>query len=287
MKRVWNHIRWLVLTAIGSAVFALGFALFLIPNEINTGGISGLAMILRELLGFGSVGILTLLMNIPLFLIGGLKIGRRFFAGSLVGMVVSSVLMDVFSVLSFQTPDPLLGGLYGGVICGTGLGLVFLAGASTGGSDIVVRLVKKKYRNLPIGRISIMFDAMVVLLTGVVFRDISKALYSGVVVFVCGQVIDAMVYRFDYSRVALIVSREHEAIARAIGEKLDRGATYLHGAGSYSGQNMEIVLTVVRKGQLAELKELVMDIDKSAFVIVQEAHQVLGDGFSHYSPDAL
>ena len=287
MKQIWNHIRWLVLTAIGSAVFALGFALFLIPNEINTGGISGLAMILRELLGFGSVGILTLLMNIPLFLIGGLKIGRRFFAGSLVGMVVSSVLMDVFSVLSFQTPDPLLGGLYGGVICGTGLGLVFLAGASTGGSDIVVRLVKKKYRNLPIGRISIMFDAMVVLLTGVVFRDISKALYSGVVVFVCGQVIDAMVYRFDYSRVTLIVSREHEAIARAIGEKLDRGATYLHGAGSYSGQNMEIVLTVVRKGQLAELKELVMDIDKSAFVIVQEAHQVLGDGFSHYSPDAL
>ncbi|MBO5170599.1 MAG: YitT family protein [Oscillospiraceae bacterium] len=287
MKQIWNHIRWLVLTAIGSAIFALGFALFLIPNEINTGGISGLAMILRELLGFGSVGILTLLMNIPLFLIGGLKIGRRFFAGSLVGMVVSSVLMDVFSVLSFQTPDPLLGGLYGGVICGTGLGLVFLAGASTGGSDIVVRLVKKKYRNLPIGRISIMFDAMVVLLTGVVFRDISKALYSGVVVFVCGQVIDAMVYRFDYSRVALIVSREHEAIARAIGEKLDRGATYLHGAGSYSGQNMEIVLTVVRKGQLAELKELVMDIDKSAFVIVQEAHQVLGDGFSHYSPDAL
>ena len=287
MKQIWNHIRWLVLTAIGSAIFALGFALFLIPNEINTGGISGLAMILRELLGFGSVGILTLLMNIPLFLIGGLKIGRRFFAGSLVGMVVSSVLMDVFSVLSFQTPDPLLGGLYGGVICGTGLGLVFLAGASTGGSDIVVRLVKKKYRNLPIGRISIMFDAMVVLLTGVVFRDISKALYSGVVVFFCGQVIDAMVYRFDYSRVALIVSREHEAIARAIGEKLDRGATYLHGAGSYSGQNMEIVLTVVRKGQLAELKELVMDIDKSAFVIVQEAHQVLGDGFSHYSPDAL
>ena len=287
MKRVWNHIRWLVLTATGSGIFALGFALFLIPNEINTGGISGLAMILRELLGFGSVGILTLLMNSPLFLIDGVKIGKRFFAGSLVGMVVSSVLMDVFSVLSFRTPDPLLCGLYVGVICGTGLGLVFMAGASTGGSDIVVRLVKKKYRNLPIGRISIMFDAMVVLLTGIVFRDISKALYSGVVVFVCGQVIDAMVYRFDYSRVALIVSREHAAIARAIGEKLDRGATYLHGAGSYSGQDMEIVLTVVRKGQLAELKELVMDIDKSAFVIVQEAHQVLGDGFSNYSPDAL
>lgn len=287
MKKMWHEVRWLIPTVLGSALFALGFALFLIPNEINTGGVSGLAMILRELLGFGSVGAITLLINIPLFLIGGLKIGRRFFAGSFVGMVVSSVLMDVFSLISFRTPDPLLGGLYGGVLCGAGLGLVFLAGASTGGSDIVVRLVKKKYRNLPIGRISMMFDAVVVLLTGVVFRDISKSLYSGVVVFVCGQVIDAVVYRFDYSRVALIVSKEHEAIAGAINEKLDRGATYLHGAGTYTGRDVEVVLSVVRKGQLAELKELVMEIDKNAFVIVQEAHQVLGDGFSDYSPDAL
>lgn len=286
-KRIWKEILWAGTTAIGSALFALGFAMFLIPNDINTGGISGLAMILRELLGFGSIGTLTLLMNIPLFLIGGLKIGKRFFAGSLIGMVLSSVLMDLFALIPFATPEPLIGGLYGGVLCGAGLGLVFMAGASTGGSDILVRLLKKKYRNLPIGSISIMFDAMVVLLTGLVFRDISKALYSGVVVFVCGQVIDAVVYRFDYSRVALIISKEHEKIAKAISDQLDRGATYLHGSGSYTHQNVEVVLAVVRKGQLAELKELVMDIDENAFVIVQEAHQVLGDGFAHYSPDSL
>lgn len=286
-KRIWKEILWAGTTAIGSALFALGFAMFLIPNDINTGGISGFAMILRELLGFGSIGTLTLLMNIPLFLIGGLKIGKRFFAGSLIGMVVSSVLMDLFALIPFATPEPLIGGLYGGVLCGAGLGMVFMAGASTGGSDILVRLLKKKYRNLPIGSISIMFDAMVVLLTGLVFRDISKALYSGVVVFVCGQVIDAVVYRFDYSRVALIISKEHEKIAKAISDQLDRGATYLHGSGSYTHQNIEVVLAVVRKGQLAELKELVMDIDENAFVIVQEAHQVLGDGFAHYSPDSL
>lgn len=286
-KRIWKEILWAGTTAIGSALFALGFAMFLIPNDINTGGISGLAMILRELLGFGSIGTLTLLMNIPLFLIGGMKIGKRFFAGSLIGMVVSSVLMDLFALIPFATPEPLIGGLYGGVLCGAGLGMVFMAGASTGGSDILVRLLKKKYRNLPIGSISIMFDAMVVLLTGLVFRDISKALYSGVVVFVCGQVIDAVVYRFDYSRVALIISKEHEKIAKAISDQLDRGATYLHGSGSYTHQNIEVVLAVVRKGQLAELKELVMDIDENAFVIVQEAHQVLGDGFAHYSPDSL
>lgn len=286
-KRIWKEILWAGTTAIGSALFALGFAMFLIPNDINTGGISGLAMILRELLGFGSIGTLTLLMNIPLFLIGGLKIGKRFFAGSLIGMVLSSVLIDLFALIPFATPEPLIGGLYGGVLCGAGLGMVFMAGASTGGSDILVRLLKKKYRNLPIGSISIMFDAMVVLLTGLVFRDISKALYSGVVVFVCGQVIDAVVYRFDYSRVALIISKEHEKIAKAISDQLDRGATYLHGSGSYTHQNIEVVLAVVRKGQLAELKELVMDIDENAFVIVQEAHQVLGDGFAHYSPDSL
>lgn len=286
-KRIWKEILWAGTTAIGSALFALGFAMFLIPNDINTGGISGLAMILRELLGFGSIGTLTLVMNIPLFLIGGVKIGKRFFAGSLIGMVLSSVLIDLFALIPFATPEPLIGGLYGGVLCGAGLGLVFMAGASTGGSDILVRLLKKRYRNLPIGSISIMFDAMVVLLTGLVFRDISKALYSGVVVFVCGQVIDAVVYRFDYSRVALIISKEHEKIAKAISDQLDRGATYLHGAGSYTHQNIEVVLAVVRKGQLAELKELVMDIDENAFVIVQEAHQVLGDGFAHYSPDSL
>lgn len=286
-KRIWKEILWAGTTAIGSALFALGFAMFLIPNDINTGGISGLAMILRELLGFGSIGTLTLVMNIPLFLIGGVKIGKRFFAGSLIGMVLSSVLIDLFALIPFATPEPLIGGLYGGVLCGAGLGMVFMAGASTGGSDILVRLLKKKYRNLPIGSISIMFDAMVVLLTGLVFRDISKALYSGVVVFVCGQVIDAVVYRFDYSRVALIISKEHEKIAKAISDQLDRGATYLHGSGSYTHQNIEVVLAVVRKGQLAELKELVMDIDENAFVIVQEAHQVLGDGFAHYSPDSL
>ena len=287
MKRVWNHIRWLVLTAIGSAVFALGFALFLIPNEINTGGISGLAMILRELLGFGSVGILTLLMNIPLFLIGGLKIGRRFFAGSLLGMLLSSVLIDAFSGLSFATPEPLLGVLYGGVICGLGLGVVFVSGTSTGGSDILVRLLKLRYRNVPIGQISMIFDGLVVILTGIAFQDVSKALYSGVTVFLCGKMVDAVVYKFDYSKVALIISPAYEAIAGEIGKKLDRGATFLHAEGSYSGNSTKVVLVAVKKQQLAELTELVSELDPDAFIIVQEAHQVLGDGFKRYSKNGL
>lgn len=287
MKKSMKTLVWFAKIIAGCALFGGGFAMFLEPNELNAGGISGLAMMLVHLLDFGSVGLLTMLMNLPLFIIGGIKVGRKFFVGSLVGMAASSVLLDAFSLMPHPDTEPLLAALYGGLLCGIGLGMVFSAGASTGGSDIIVRLLKLKYENVPIGTISIVFDAVVAILTGLVFWDISKALYSGVTIFICGQVIDAVVYRFDYSKVALIISSEHERIAREIGLKLDRGATYLHGEGSYSGNDTKVILTVVKKQQVAELKRLIMEIDAKAFVVVQEAHQVLGEGFSHYSKDLL
>ena len=287
MGRIWNQYKWILATVVGSAVFAFGFAVFLEPHDLNAGGISGLAQVVVEVLGVGSIGVLSILINLPLFILGGLKIGRRFFAGSLLGMTLSSLLIDLFGALISIEVEPLIGVLYGGVLAGFGLGLVFMCGTSTGGSDILVRLLKLKYRNVPIGQISLCFDALVVVLTGLVFRDVTKSLYTGVTVFVCSQVIDAVVYRFDYSKVALIVSSEHQAIADAIGKRLDRGATLLHGEGSYTHREMKVVLAAVKKQQVAELKELVMEIDPKAFVIVQEAHQVLGDGFSRYSKDSL
>ena len=278
---------WIAATLLGSALFAFGFSCFLMPNDISTGGISGLALVAVELLKFGSVGSLSVLINLPLFLIAGLKIGKRFFFGSLAGMLCSSVLIDAFALLPMPATEPLIGALYGGALCGLGLGTVFAAGASTGGSDIVVRLLKLRYRDVPIGQISMCFDAMVVIITGIVFRDLNKALYTGVAVFLSGKVMDAVVYRFDYSKVALIITKEHQKIAEAINARLDRGATFLHGEGSYTHQEMMVVLTAVKRQQIAELKELVMEIDPAAFVIVQEAHQVLGDGFSRYHRNAL
>lgn len=287
MRQFWHKFGWIPATILGSTVFALGFALFLQPHHMNPGGISGLAMILVELLNFGSVGVFSILINLPLFLLGGLKIGKRFFAGSLLGMLLSSVLIDSFTAIPFTVPEPLVSALYGGVLCGLGLGLVFICGTSTGGSDILVRLLKLKYRNVPIGQISMCFDLAVVILTGIVFHDVSKAFYTGITVFLCSQVIDAVVYRFDYSKVALIISTHHDEIAVAIGKKLDRGATFLHGEGSYSHHQTKVILTAVKRQQVAELKELVTDIDPNAFIIVQEAHQVLGDGFSRYSKESL
>ena len=254
---------------------------------MSPGGISGLSLVITELLGFGSVGMLSILMNLPLFILGGLKIGKRFFVGSLLGMVLSSVLIDLFAMLSVSPVEPLLAVLYGGVICGLGLGIVFVSGTSTGGSDILVRLLKLRWRNVPIGQISMSFDAIVVLLTGLVYQDVTKALYTGITVYICGKVIDGVVYRFDYSKVALIISSEYEAIAEAIGRRLDRGATFLHGEGSYSHTPTKVVLAAVKKQQIAELKELVVELDPNAFIILQEAHQVLGDGFSRYSKHSL
>lgn len=287
MGKHLEKYRWLAATVVGSAIFAVGFALFLEPSDMNAGGISGLAMIVVELLGVGTVGALSILINLPLFILGGMKIGKRFFFGSMIGMVLSSVLIDAFAVITIPAPEPLLAVLYGGVLCGVGLGIVFVNGTSTGGSDILVRLLKLRYRNVPIGQISMIFDAIVVVLTGLVFHDVSKALYTGVTVYLSGKVVDAVVYNFDYSKVALIISNEHEAIAREIGLQLDRGATFLLAEGSYSHAPKKVVLVAVKKQQLAELKELVVTIDPNAFIILQEAHQVLGDGFSRYTRDSL
>ena len=282
-KTILNIIK----VILGSAVFALGFDLFLASHGLNAGGISGLAMIFVELTGALSIGLITAAINLPLFAIGGLKVGKEFFWLSAVGMAVSSLCIDLFTMIPQPDVEPLLCALYGGLVCGVGLGIVFATGGSTGGSDIVVRLLKLRWQHVPIGMISMTFDACVAALTGIVFWDVTKALYSGVAIFVTGKVIDTVVYSFDFSKVAIIISPQYEQIAAAIDSKLGRGITFLDGQGFYSRKDTKVVLTAVKRQQVAELKKLVMEIDESAFVIVQDAHQVLGDGFSSYSQHSL
>ena len=151
----------------------------------------------------------------------------------------------------------------------------------------MVRLLKLKLKNVPVGQICLFIDLAVALLTGVAFGDVTKTLYTGVTVFLTTKIMDAVIYRFDYSKVALIVTAQYEAVAKAVGDKLSRGTTYLYGEGAYTGKQTKVVLVAIKRQQLAELKELVTDIDPNAFVILQEAHQVLGDGFARYSKNSL
>ena len=291
MKKMWDKIGWVIMTVVGSAIFGAGYAIFLGPNNLNAGGISGLSAVIVQLINpngsipFVSVGILTIAINLPLFAIGGLKIGKRFFFGSLLGLSLSSMIMDYLPIA--LTLEPLLAALYGGVVTGFGLGLVFMAGTSTGGSDIVVRLVKLKARNTNIGVIAMCFDVFVVALTGLVFGNVENALYTGITAFLCSKVIDMVVYGFDNTKVAMIISGQYEQICQVVSDKLGRGATYLYSQGTYSKKDSKVVLVAVYPKQIAELKELVVGIDPKAFIILQEAHQVLGDGFKRHSKDSL
>lgn len=282
-----RSVKNLVLIVIGTVLFALGFDLFLDPNSINVGGVSGIGMILEHVTGLGSVALWSLLINVPLFLISIRGVSRNFFLGSLLGMLLSNLFLELLLAVEPPVTEPLLGALYGGLLTGLGLGLVFIAGASTGGVDIVARLLRPRFPNLPIGRIILCIDIVTVTLTGIVFRDINKALYSAVTLYVSSLALDGVVYGLDYSTVALVISDHHDPIAKAITDKLERGVTVLDGRGYYSGQEKQVLLSAIKKRQAAELKQLVMDIDPDAFIILQEAHQVLGDGFKRYSKNDL
>lgn len=278
-------LRNILMILFGSTLFALGFDLFLEPSGINCGGVSGIAMLIvyATQSKWLTVGLLSAMINIPLFFFGYRQIGKYFFFGSMFGMLISSVGFDLFAkILPVVPMDPLVAAIFGGVAVGVGLGVVFLAGASTGGTDIVARLLKLKFRNFPIGKIMLCMDLMIAAATGIVYRQFTNTLYSIVTLYLSSVMLDKVVYGFDYAKVALIISDKYEEIATAIDSRLDRGVTLLQGQGFYKRSDKYVLLSAVKKKQLAQLKELVMSIDPNAFIILQDAQQVLGDGFKRY-----
>ena len=274
-----------LMITVGSAMFALGFDLFLEPCGINCGGVSGIAMLIVYAFDtkWLTVGVLSALINIPLFFCGYKAIGKGFFFGSLLGMAVTSVCFDLFArIIPVPTMDPLLASLIGGVCVGAGLGIVFVAGASTGGVDIVARLLKLRFRNFPIGKIILIMDLCTAVATGLVYGEFTNTLYSAITLYLSSVMVDKVVYSMDYAKVALIISDQYEDMAAAIDGTLARGVTLLQGQGFYCRKDKYVLLSAVKRQQLAELKELVISIDPSAFIILQDARQVLGDGFKRY-----
>lgn len=284
---VLHRIGLIVRILAGSAMFALGFDLFLQPNHMNVGGVSGAGQLICHVTGIGTVALWSVLINIPLFLLSIRRVGRSFFWRSLAGMLCLNVFLEVFTLLPLPETEPLLAAVCGGLLAGTGGGLVFTAGGSTGGTDVAARLLRPSLPNLPIGKIMFSIDLVIVALTGLVFRDINKALYSAVTIYVCSIAVDTVVYGVDHCTVAMIVSDQWEEISRQISKRLVRGVTVLEGTGFYSGKEKKVLLSVIKKRQVAELKGLVHEVDSGAFVILQESHQVLGEGFRNYNKSDL
>lgn len=285
IKKYLLPFLWLVLA---SLIYALGFNWCYVPNHIGFGGITGVGQIIHEALPWAPVGTVVIVLNIPLFLLGWKLLGGRLLLSSLFAMFASSVLIDLTAVLyDFQPMEPLLACIFGGLLVGASLGVVFLQGATTGGTDLIARLLKLRFAWLPMGRLLMMIDLLVIVAVGLTFQSLESALYGLVALYISTIVMDAVLYGLDNAKVAYIISDHHREIATAIIHDMDRGVTILHGEGAYSGVEKQVLLCAFKQRQIVALKRTVKEIDPSAFLIVCEAHEVLGDGFREYTQNEL
>ncbi len=262
--------------ALGCALGALAYPLFLVPNHIAPGGLTGLATVLNYLFHW-PVGTTSLVMNVPLFIIGYRAMGRVFVIRSLVATVLFSVLIDLIP-LPPMTEQPLLGAVFGGVLLGAGLGLILRGGATTGGTDMVARMIHNRFQHISVGAFLFLIDCCVVLMAGF-FIEAEYALYAFVALYAASKLIDVVMVGLTRDKACYITSTQHEQAKREIMEKLDRGVTVLHAEGGYSGQERPVLLCVLSAQELGRLKAIVREADEDAFLFISDAHEVLGEGF--------
>lgn len=274
--------------ALGSLAFALAFDWFYAPNQVAMGGVTGIAQVINALIPWLSVGLLTIIINIPLFLAGWKFIGFHLLLSSLFSMAVSSLAIDVIAAFWEFTPmDPMLACLCGGAMMGAGFGLVFSQGATTGGTDIVAKLLKLKFSWLPLGKLMLVPDGVVLALVALTFGRIDAALYGAVGLFVSTRVMDAVLYGPNTAKVAYIISDSWREITAALLEEQDRGVTILQGQGAYTNTEKQVLLVAFRQKEIVQIKRIVHEADSRAFFIVCNAHEVLGEGFGEYQKEEI
>ena len=277
----------LVIT-VGSAAYALGFVWCYAPNGIAFGGITGVGQIVNFLVPAAPVGATVIVLNIPLFLLGWKLIGGRLLVTSLYAMFVSSVFIDVLTPMRVWEPmDPLLACIFGGLFMGLSLGLIFLQGATTGGTDLIARLLKLRLAWLPMGKLLMGIDLAVIVAVAVTFRTLYAALYGLVALYISTIVMDGVLYGLDNAKVAYVISNHNKEISDVLVKDLDRGVTVLHGRGAYTGAEKDVLMCAFKQREIAAIKAAVKEIDPDAFVIVCNAHEVLGEGFRDYKKDDL
>jgi len=287
--------KWFIsysLIVIGSIILAAGFVFFISPYKFVPGGVYGIAIVIHYMTeGVFSwapsglpIGMMGLIMNIPLTIIGIRILGPRFGVKTVVGFVLTSVFMDAITFLFGEAPlvtgdsAALLSSIFGGILVGLGLGLIFKSKATSGGSDIVA-MILAKYTKLPLGQLMIYVDSAIVLIGLVVFADWKIPLYSWIVIYITGKTIDIVLQGMSVDKTLFIVSDKFVEIRDRIINDLHRGGTYIPGKGMYNGGDKTIIFTVVNRREMALLQEYIHEIDPSAFLTVLEANEILGEGF--------
>jgi uncharacterized membrane-anchored protein YitT (DUF2179 family) len=266
-------------SVLGSALVALGVAVFTVPNDIAPGGVSGLATALAYLTPI-SVGIWALMLNVPLLLAAWRLLGLRPLVMTLLATVLLSFFIDFFgAVLPGYSNNALLAAVAGGVLTGLGVGLLFLRGISTGGTDLAALLLKKPFPNVPNGIMLLVIDASVVAIAVLVFRDIEVALNSAIAIYVSSKVIDALAQGVDYAKVIYIITERGDEVSRVINERMDRGTTVVAAKGGYTGKDKQLIITVTRRNVLVQTLRLIKQTDPAAFTFVTDSTEVHGEGF--------
>ena len=284
-SRLARDYIWITL---GAVIYSLSFDWFYVPNEIGFGGITALGMILNRLIPGLPIGTVVLVLNIPIFLLGWKLLGGHTLVSSLFAMAATSILVDLIAAAyTFPPMDPMLASVFGGLTLGVALGMIFSRGATTGGTDLVARLLKIPFAWLPVGKLLLLVDLSMLLAVAAAFRSLESGMYGGIALYISTVIMDNVLYGLDRSKVAYIVTSNPRPMAAEIDKQLERGTTFLHGEGSFTGQDKLVLMCAFKQRQIVPLKAIVHELDPEAFLIVCDAHEVLGQGFRRYQKNDI
>lgn len=286
-KKTWKRrvLDYLMIT-VASFLYAVAVSLFLDPNSLAPGGVTGIAIILNRLSGL-ETGTWVLIINIPIIILGMWKFGLHFILSTLYCTAATSFFINLLATLGVATEDRFLAALVGGALMAVGIGLVFKAGATTGGTDIIVKLLRLRFPHLKTGSLFLITDAIIVTASAFVFKDLDVALYAGLVVFVNSVLLDVVLYGRDGAKLIFIISDAHASITKRLLEELDIGVTYISGTGAYSGKEKSVIMCVMKKQISAQVEVIVREEDPDAFMIVTSATEIFGEGYKSIYSEKL
>jgi uncharacterized membrane-anchored protein YitT (DUF2179 family) len=285
-KKIFNWVTMLV----ACVIYSLGIALFLSPNALAPGGMSGVAIIINKLSGLPT-GMMIIILNIPLLIAGFFVVGRWFLIKTITSIAVSSFLIDLWpKIINDHIPvteDKLLAGIAGAVLSGIGIGLIFRCGGSTGGTDIIAKLMRRFVPGVKTGTIFLVVDSMIIIASVFATKHIENALYAGIALYLTTFIIDKVLYGNDEAKLLIIMSSDPDKVAHALLTDIDAGVTFANGSGAYTGRDTKIIFCVVKKQSFHRAKRLVCQVDPASFIIVSNASEIFGEGYKAHNGEEL
>ena len=282
-KKIAKFIcRYIVIT-FAACIYAVGISMFLDPNNLAPGGLTGAAVILTRIIPI-TLGTLIVIMNIPIMILGAWKFGARFTLSTLYTLVVSSAFMEIFERIGYVvTHDKILAALVGGTLMGAGMGLCLRMETTTGGIDIIIKVLRQKYRQVKSGEMYLIIDGLILAAAALYFKDIEVSMYAGVAIVISTYILDKVLYGSDEAKLVYIVSNKRKIIATRMMVELNMGVTLVEGKGAYNMENTEVIMCVMHKQNLTKVRNLVSEVDPVAFMIVSSATEVFGEGFKGHT----